>query len=100
MSQSKDDRIEQLSEVVSQLTGELQVLVNALDELREEVQWANRNSADPALSQGPSFRLTSLPLDPCARDWQVNRVDEATVKKLRKELRSASKHGGSQSRLF
>lgn len=100
MSQSKDDRIEQLSEVVSQLAGELQILVNALDELREEVQWANRNSADPVLSQGPRFRLTSLPLDPGTKDWQLNRVDEATIKKLRTELPSAGKPGASQSRLF
>jgi hypothetical protein len=56
-----------LAEVVQGLRDEVRVLRQALDELREEVQWANRNGVD--LRRLERFRLRSMPADPAADDW-------------------------------
>lgn len=100
MNPTNDDRGDQLLEAVNQLADEVRVLVTALDEIREELQWANRNVGDPPLSKGPRFRLTSMPLDPGTLDWQLNRVDQGTVDQLRSELSTAGKTAAPQGRLF
>jgi hypothetical protein len=89
-----------IAQVLDRLREEFAIVHEVLDDIRDELQWANRNLADPVLSRDQRFRLTSMPLDPGAKDWQLNRVDEATMEKLRTELPSASKPGVSQSRLF
>lgn len=63
-----------LVELVKQLTQELTVLRQAVDELREEIQWGNRN---PVELPSP-FRLRSMALDPAADDWaeRLNRLPD------------------------
>jgi hypothetical protein len=65
---------DELRDVIRELRNEVQVLRQVLDELRDEVQWANRNG-EPADSRLPRpFVLTSMPLDPAAKNWEINRL--------------------------
>lgn len=62
--------------VIQELSNRLSALTDAVDALFDEVQWRNNNTAD---SENPPYRLvlTSLPIDPCSDDWQVNRTDRS-----------------------
>jgi hypothetical protein len=64
---------DQLLATIRELSQEVRVLREAVDELREELQWSNRN---PLPHNPPSSRfvLTSMPLDPAAEDWEINRL--------------------------
>lgn len=63
---------DELAETVRELRDEVRVLRQVVDELREECQWANRNSEPLPLPQ--PFHLTSMPLDPTSDDWEINRL--------------------------
>jgi hypothetical protein len=54
---------------VEQLTEQVRLLGNIIDDLTTELQWHNRN---PTTEHPPPFVLTSMPADPTARDWRVN----------------------------
>ena len=89
----------ELADAVQMLTEELKVLRMVVDELREEVQWANQNHHDesPILA---GRRIRSCSLDPCSTDFAVNTVDEATVEQLRSELSPLQTVSGKQGELF
>lgn len=57
-----------LQSLVEQLTDELVVVREALDELREEVAWSLRNLMDNLPPQPPTI-LSSMPADPTAQNW-------------------------------
>ena len=61
-----------LSDAIIDLRDEIKILRQVLDEVREELSWANNNAPD-LLSQvdarNAMHRITSLPLDPTARDF-------------------------------
>lgn len=61
-----------LSDAIIGLRDEIKILRQVLDEVREELSWANNNAPD-LLSQADArnamHRITSLPLDPTARDF-------------------------------
>jgi len=64
-----------------------------MDELREELSWANNNATDlpPGAGAMAAFRrITSMSLDPTARDFQVNTVDEETIARFRNEHASVT----------
>jgi hypothetical protein len=63
---------DELAEILRELRDEVRVLRQVVDELREECQWANRNSEPLPLP--PRFHLTSMPLDPTSDDWEINRL--------------------------
>ena len=69
--------VEALTTQVEALTGQVEVLRQVLDEIREDLQWALQNdklrSAVGNRSR-PFAHITSLPKNPCAEDWEVNRV--------------------------
>lgn len=100
MSSQNNNRFDEIVDAVSQLAGEIKLLINALDELREEVQWNSRNSVDADFVGRKRFRLTSMSLDPTAKNWRVNGVDESLVEQLRNELSPPDKSGTSQTSLF
>ena len=62
---------------------EVRVLTAAVDELTEEVQWRNHNV--PVREATPPFLLRSMPADPCAADWTLNRVPPERVAELRQQ---------------
>jgi len=71
-----------LADVVQTLADELKVLRVVVDELREELHWANHNA--PADDRGDHRRLhgrriQSFAIDPASRDFAVNSVDDETV---------------------
>jgi hypothetical protein len=70
-----------LAELMETLTEEIRVLRIAIDELREELAWGNRNAADFPASQSGCFRLHSMPADPVAEDWAkgLNNVAQETL---------------------
>jgi hypothetical protein len=83
------------SEDIASLRDEIRLLREVLDEVLEELSWANNNAVDLPEQVGAisAFRrITSMSLDPTVRDFQVNAVDPATVAMLReqalKEVRS------------
>lgn len=61
----------ELRQAVARLTEIVNVLVDSIDALTDELQWRNNQ-----LRNG--YRhvtvLTSMPKDPCAKDWQINRL--------------------------
>jgi len=59
MTVSNDDRLEQLAEAVSQLSDYVQLLINAVDELREEIGWGNRNAGAGEFLTESRLRLTA-----------------------------------------
>ena len=89
----------ELADAVQMLAEELKVLRLVVDELREELQWANQNYHDDRLwLAGP--RIQSCSLDPTCSDFAVNSVDEATVEQLRSELTPIRRVSGKQGALF
>lgn len=60
---------DELAEVVEALTAEVRVLRQAVDELREEIQYATRNLIDRPVPPLPHRRIVSMPLDPLADDF-------------------------------
>jgi hypothetical protein len=85
MAAAKHEELAELRETVERLEQRLQVLIQALDELAEEIQWRNRQQ-DHAASRREPFVLTSMPLDPCAGNWAVNRVPPEQVAALRDQV--------------
>lgn len=79
---------DELTHVVRRLADEVHILRLTLDELREELQWANRNHGDETYQVTPPFRLRSMPLDPAAPDFaaRLNRVSPETVAFLRDQV--------------
>ena len=67
--------VEKLTQQVVSLDGRLAVLTTAIDELREEVQWAIRNDK-LSCTPKPVMHITSLPRDPLAPDFgeRINRL--------------------------
>jgi hypothetical protein len=67
--------------MVARLAEELRTLRDAIDEIREELQWANRNADDLPGHPLHSFRLRSMPTDPAAPDWaeRVNAVPPEAI---------------------
>ena len=92
------------AEVVAALGEEIRILRQVLDEIREELSWANNNAQDlPTFTGATSAyrRITSMSAEPTARDFQVNTVDAATVSQLREEATNeASTRASTQTSLF
>ena len=92
------------AEVIASLGEEIRILRQVLDEIREELSWANNNAQDlPDFAGATSAcrRITSMSVDPTARDFQVNSVDAATVSQLREETtQEASPRASTQASLF
>ena len=66
----------EIAAAVEQLVEEVQLLRMALDDVLAELQWRNNQAdrRDPA-----PFVVTSLPLDPAAKDWHINRCKPEDV---------------------
>lgn len=75
MTQTSES-LRDLTAVLQAIADEMQLIREALDEIREELSWANRNT--PA---APPFRLTSMSADPTAPDWaeRLNRFTPADL---------------------
>ena len=61
-----------LSDAIIGLRDEIKILRQVLDEVREELSWANNNAPDllsQADARNASHRITSMPLDLTARDF-------------------------------
>lgn len=81
-----------LAESVDRLTAELRVIRDVLDDLRIELQFLVRNSADNRVSETiERLGAATLPLDPAADDFEqrVNAVPEETIAKLRTAAETA-----------
>ena len=103
-SKSKSSsELELLADVVESLAEELTVLRMVVDELREELQWANHNFHRVDHGDGrwlDGRRIHSFAIDPTSRDFSVNAVDSATVEKLRSELNPVQTSPSRQGGLF
>jgi hypothetical protein len=53
-------------------------LTQSIDNLTIELQWRNRQDNDGRYTSTATI-LTSMPLDPAARDWQINRLTPADL---------------------
>ena len=70
-SRSTAQALPDLQSTVRRLNQQMQVLVQAIDELTDEVQWRNNNERE---ASAPPLAVHSLPRDPCTDDWRINRV--------------------------
>jgi hypothetical protein len=66
------DELAELRVSVDHLVDQVQVLVGSVDELTQEVQWRNNQLRGRIPSPTPLV-LTSMPADPTAQDWKLNR---------------------------
>ena len=87
----------ELLSVIQSLTEEVQVLRQAVDELREEVQWANHNSPSE-FGFSPGRRMESCSLDPVSANVAASSLDGESP--VRKETVAASPLQHTQSKLF
>lgn len=77
--------------VVQELSDRVSALTEAIDALTDEVQWRNNHARESGAPIRP-FVLTSMPLDPCTDDWQINRVErDGRRKQPATQRRSAGK---------
>lgn len=90
-----DAELSDLRQAVEHLTQQVQVLTEAVDGLTDEIQWRNHQLRDSAELPKP-FMLRSMPLDPCAENWEINRVKPAEVARLRDDATRT----GLQGKLF
>ena len=77
-----------LQHAVDSLRDEVRLLRQVLDEMREELSWANNNAQDLPAGNGAVStmqRITSMSANPTARDFQVNSVSDETVARLRED---------------
>lgn len=72
-SRSTAGELAELRAAIERLTDTVQVLIQAVDQLTDEVQWRN-NQLRGRCPSLPPVTLTSMPKDPTAKDWQINRV--------------------------
>ena len=89
-----------LSDAIIGLRDEVKILRQVLDEVREELSWANNNARDlpsEASATNTIHRITSMPRDPTVRDCPIDDVPEQTISRLRNE---ASSETCSQRSLF
>jgi hypothetical protein len=88
---SEADGHEELLDAVQALTDEVRVLRHAVDELREEIQYAVRNLIDMPEVMQHARPLTSMPIDPAAPDF-AERVNRLTPADLPPEEPAAASH--------
>jgi len=84
--ETNDTSADELAESVDRLTAELRVVRDVLDDLRIELQYLVRNPGVYRVAEPTErLRVTSLPLDPAAEDFEqrVNAVPTETVAELR-----------------
>ena len=99
MGKIKSNPEAELLLAIRSLTEEVQVLRQVVDELLEEVQWANHNPpSERAFTAGR--RIWSCSLDPTSADFSVNSVDERIVEQLRDEVVASDRLPGKQGKLF
>ena len=81
-------RNDDLHDAVDSLRDEVRLLRQVLDEVREELSWANNNAQDIPAGNGAASTIrliTSMSADPTARDFHVNSVSDEMVAQLRQE---------------
>lgn len=82
MSKSKSsppqapDEITELREEITSLKDHIRLLVDAIDEVREELGWLTRNGLPVREPLSPIPVLKQMALDPCADDWGERLVIE------------------------
>ena len=68
-----------IAAALDRLRAELAVVREILDEIRDELQWTNRNRGESDRCSRMPLRITSMPLDPAALDWEINRFSAADL---------------------
>jgi len=88
-------------DLLQRLVDEVRLLRQVIDELREELKWANNNQ-DMAGLPGRPYQLTSFSLDPADPQWpaKVNAADKATIGRLRDEAATVPPAPATQPCLF
>lgn len=70
------DEIAELREEMTSLKDHIRLLVDAIDEVREELSWLTRNGLPSSEPLPPVPVLKRMALDPCADDWNERLVIE------------------------
>jgi len=68
-----------LAAALDRLREELAVVREILDAIQDELQWTNRNRGESDRCALMPLRITSMPLDPTALDWEINRFSAADL---------------------
>lgn len=63
------DEIAELREEIASLKDHIRLLVDAIDEVREELSWLTRNGLPSREPLPPVPVLKQMAADPCADDW-------------------------------
>ena len=90
-----------LIDALERLSDQARCLTQAVDDLIIELQWRNNNveGDDRSRTHSPlSVRVTSMPVDPTAKDWQINRYTPADV--LPEEPETPTATPATQTSLF
>lgn len=74
--QPAPDEIAELRQELASLKDHIRLLVDAIDEVREELSWLTRNGLPSPEPPSPIPVLKRMALDPCADDWGERLVIE------------------------
>lgn len=66
---SAPDEIAELRDEIASLKDHIRLLVDAIDEVREELSWLTRNGLPSREPLPPVPVLKQMAADPCAEDW-------------------------------
>lgn len=67
------DEVRELREEIASLKDHIRLLVDAIDEVREELGWLTRNGLPLREPLPPIPVLKQMAVDPCADDWGEHR---------------------------
>ena len=68
------DEIADLRDEIASLKDHIRLLVDAIDEVREELSWLTRNGLPSSEPLPPVPVLKRMAVDPCAEDWRERLV--------------------------
>ena len=71
---AETNEVQELRDAVVELKDHIRVLINVIDEVRDELQWLTRNGL-PSVEPLPTVPvLKQMAADPCAGDWSERLV--------------------------
>lgn len=73
---AEQSEITELREEIADLKDHIRVLIDTIDEVREELQWLTRNGLPSSEPLPTTPVLKQMAADPCAEDWGERLVIE------------------------
>lgn len=90
MSSGETPEIENVQQEIASLTDHLRVLVQVVDELRDEIEYLNRNGLPVRDEFRAVHHVRQMAVDPCAEDWSERLVVDSRSSNSTAESKDAA----------